>query len=199
MAITNMVPVEALRAAALVRSKSDVRYYLEGIYLHGNKVDATNGHIAYRAELDKSEAPELEGAQEFKLDLGVVKIKHKIPANTKSKPIAWAKFHMVDDGFIVYYLSHSGEMLDIGLAESIDYDRYPDFEERAFKFGELIAEPVGLNADYMAIASKILKKDRFPLTKVSCFGKESAVLVELLRKREAFGKERMVIMPARVD
>lgn len=43
-----IVKTMKLRAAAKFQAKNDIRYYLNGIRLSGNYIEATNGHVAVR-------------------------------------------------------------------------------------------------------------------------------------------------------
>lgn len=126
-----------LRAAQVCQAKNDPRGYLKGIHIKGDKIEATNGHVAVQLTMDKK----VRG--EFILD-----IKGKVPVKAKMSKLEFAK-----DSSLVKHYDHLGELLSIQPVK-VRGGNYPNFEKVIPKeFND--TGRFGVNASYLAMAEKM--------------------------------------------
>lgn len=124
---------DVLKSAMLYKSKKDVRYYLEGLYIDNNTVVAMNGHICFKAPIESDEQR-------------IIRFQGKLPTNFKECVITGDIAEFTDDKMNV--------VAKLGV-ENIDV-RYPNYNrlhnDQTGKVGE-----IGFRGDYLQILGKTAK------------------------------------------
>jgi DNA polymerase III subunit beta len=212
------LPFKIFEAAKEAMAVKDVRFYLNGIHLDGGKIESTNGHIAYRAELAESdiEGHALEGQcgfvhlQEYnnKFPNVIVGRFGAKPSRAVENKTVWITIESHGDerdngALIIGYIDANGERIAMQPASLID-GRYPDFER--FIKNEKNRKPEGdcffFNARYMSVPSKMLKREREfeGKIKITQRGDDKEIcmaVIDLLRTVSPCKSERLYIMSAR--
>lgn len=194
-----IVPIKILRAASIASAKMDVRYYLNGIHFTHNRIESSNGHVAYLAR-GKVEYPEWFTPTSTKYDV-IINLDHKIPATTRARNIQYAVFDVEENKtVIVRYMDFYGNQITIGQAELVDsqFPNIPKLVAKARRNEKKLEDSVGINTEYLAMPYQMMKDEKFPIVKFEMFGADTAVICSLYRPLEPCFKETFVIMPARI-
>lgn len=194
------IPFRIWESANLAAAKDDPRYYLKGVHIKGNRVEATNGHIAYMASLKDFELPECAaGCSPIKLGF-IVSPKNKIPKWSKKNPIAYVVITVNEKDADISYLSHYGERLSSDIANVIDgkFPNIPKLISTARRNPVNNQLPIGVNTKYLDLPNKMLSHCKWPIVKMELFGVDIAILFTLKREGLHEVKETLVIMPARL-
>lgn len=122
-----------LKAASLCKAKSDVRFYLCGIYIGDGFIAATNGHIALIANEESTKGMDLLIPAET-----IESMVRKVGNNPLIKTI---NVHQIDDEFWVLENNGSYELfkpmsgkfpdikrIDIEKPKDINFKEYPSFD-----------------------------------------------------------------------
>lgn len=131
---------QQLRAAMVCQSVKDVRYYLNGVHIKGNYIEATDGHRAVRMKL----ANRVRGEY-------ILKIKGRIPKCAKI-----SKFEFSNGENIVKHYDSFGDLVSINTVELLQ-GKFPDIGEVIEKNkeeGESDSQ-YGFNAKYMGDMAKM--------------------------------------------
>ena len=189
-----------LRSAAIAQAKQDVRYYLNGIHFHNDRVESTNGHVCYMAVCndDNPEWYDQWYDESWTEKDIIISIAGKIPA---SKKISYALIENDgDDRFLIRYLNKHGIQIDVGMGDKIE-GKFPDIPKliAGIRQQEKSSNAVGFNTGYLAMADKMFnRKRRFPIIKLELFGAQSAAVFTLVDKTSHGVKEVFVVMPAQL-
>lgn len=127
------INVEILKAAMLYKSKNDIRYYLEGLYIDNDTIVAMNGHICFKAPIESDEQR-------------IIKFQGKLPTNFKECVITGDIAEFTDDKLNV--------VAKLGV-ETVDA-RYPDYNRLYNSDVGKISE-IGFRGDYLQILGKTAK------------------------------------------
>ena len=188
-------------AVALAASKDDTRYNLTGIYCHAGpsgklRIVATNGH--YLAMVDTFEDFNAESDNSgVILDAAAVKI---LQTWLKDKTQTHATIESVDDANTITSI-----LLSCG-AQTANvmpiFGEYPNYRQvlPAEDKPQELKQGIGLNSEYIGIASKILKaanpKGRVRPSKWEFFDELSPVRIT---SDTDDGKVTIIVMPMRLD
>ena len=193
-----IIEFDVFEAASLFASGNDIRYYLNGVHLNKNRVESTNGHMGYMAKMDinRDIPSNIKGSLIYPNVM--IKTKNKIPQKTKKNKIMYVSITLGDDPRIDY-IDQFGDKVASDLIEIID-GRFPNlakiFSDSIKK--EPKGECFGINANYAAVFSKVMKREGFPIIKFHPKSSREAVLITFDRIHLIGVKESSLIMPARV-
>lgn len=124
---------DVLKAAMLYKSKKDIRYYLEGLYIDYDTIVAMNGHICFKAPIESDEQR-------------IIRFQGKLPTNFKECVITGDIAEFTDDKLNV--------IAKLGV-ETIDA-RYPDYN-RLYNDQTGKVVDIGFRGDYLQILGKTAK------------------------------------------
>lgn len=158
-----------LKAALMCCGKKDIRYYLNGFYIDGDTIVATNGHVAFKAPVDGCG------------DKRIVKFIGK-PPTTYTKCII--------DGDNAEFIDKMGDVVGILKIETIDA-RYPDYN-RLFTDTTNPTECIGFSGVYLELIGKVSKL--MSDNNVCKFEFDSAIKAT----KVSCGDAQLVLMPCRV-
>lgn len=127
------INAEILKSAMLYKSKKDIRYYLEGLYIDNDTIVATNGHICFKAPIESDEQR-------------IIKFQGKLPTNFKECVITGDIAEFTDDKLNV--------VAKLGV-ETVDA-RYPVYNRLYYDYIGEVSE-VGFRGDYLQILGKTAK------------------------------------------
>lgn len=127
------INAEILKAAMLYKSKNDVRYYLEGLYIDNDTIVATNGYICFKAPIESDEQR-------------IIKFQGKLPTNFKECVITGDIAEFIDDKLNV--------VAKLGV-ETVDA-RYPDYN-RLYNDDVGEVSEIGFRGDYLQVLGKTAK------------------------------------------
>lgn len=196
-----IVPIQILRAANVAAGSNDVRFYLNGIHFTHNRVESSNGHVAYMAK-GAPDTPTWFESNFDKYDV-IVKLSSKIPASTKRKNIQYAVVESDGDEskVLIRYMDFYGDQLHVGQGEVVDgkFPNIPKLVASTRRSEKKLDDDIGFNADYLAMPSQMLGKDKFNSVKFEMFAENTAGIATLLRSGIVTGfKEYLLIMPLRL-
>lgn len=127
------INAEVLKAAMLYKSKKDIRYYLEGLYIDNDTIVAMNGHICFKAPIESDEQR-------------IIKFQGKLPTSFKECVITGDIAEFTDDKLNV--------VAKLGV-ETIDA-RYPNYNRLYHDdIGEV--SEIGFRGDYLQVLGKTAK------------------------------------------
>ena len=173
------IPSKLLRAAMHCQAKSDIRYYLNGIHIKNNLVEATNGHVAVRMTM----------AESCEKDV-IVNIASTVPAKAVNTVL------VIDDEPIAKHYDKDEKLIAVSPASVIDGE-YPEIDEVIPSESKPVEE-IGINTSYLGLWAKMFKES--PAAKLTFNGSNSAVKItsnnEILN--EEYGNPLFVVMPARL-
>jgi|LGVF01.2.fsa_nt_gb hypothetical protein len=192
-----IVPIRQLRAAMVCVAKNDVRYYLNGIHFKSNRIESTNGHVAYMSASKEKNPDWFDG--EINPSELIVNIDGKVPASTRQKNIQWAVFEITEDEALIRYMDICGVQVAVGMGEVVvgRYPNTPKLLSTTRKSGKT-NDPIGVNTEYLAMLNLMMKGELYPLVKMESFDDKSAMIFTLRRVCSPDIKELMLIMPARL-
>lgn len=159
---------DVLKAAILYKSKKDIRYYLEGLYIDNNIIVTTNGHICFKAPIESDEQR-------------IIKFQGKLPTSFKECVINGDIAEFTDDNLNV--------VAKLGV-ETIDA-RYPNYNRLYHDdIGEV--SEIGFRGDYLQILGKTAKLlDEHQCCKFTFKNTIDGVKVEI-------GVANIILMPVRI-
>lgn len=202
------VPYKFFESAMMVAAKDDVRYYLNGVHLLGNKIESTNGHMCYQATIRESEGKlqTNNGSDDFDNawpDIIIAPVGAAPAASVKSKTV-WLHIQEVDDdnGFnlVIYYVDSTYNVLHIQPANSID-GRFPDVNRiiPTKKKKPTEAFQIGFNPEYLAMPKKLLfREKKFSSVVMEAYSQNESCKIELRRPATEAEQELLIIMPIRL-
>lgn len=172
-----------LRAAKHCQGKNDVRFYLNGIHIYKNIVEATNGHIAVKMTMKKK----IRGNY-------ILSIKGIIPAKAK-----FTKFEFNKSETIAKHYDIFGSLILVSCVDVID-GKFPDIDKvipKEFKAVDF----VGFNTEYVGVFSKMFGISNMGSAKFQFGGKTACALLTSTNGivNEEFGNPKFMIMPTRLD
>lgn len=207
------VPHKYWEAALMCADTDDVRYYLNGVHLSKNRIEATNGHVAYFAEFERYE---VDGNQRLAGQNGWVSQEEyngEWPdiiignfSTPPSKAVAKKTLYLLIDGdehgvLTIKFVDNQFNVIYVQGASIIDA-RYPDFS-RIMPKGEPSKEQfqIGFNPDYLALPAKLLYRENgrfFGTCAMTAWDSNLAAVIELKRFSRECEKEVLLIMPTRL-
>lgn len=196
-----VVPYKVWLAASMAMASCDVRYYLNGIHLKGQRVESTNGHVAYTAKILEHEV--IDCSQPFFPKDGVIiQPKNKIPKSTKAKDIHHVlieRGEFKQSEVSIKYLSLYKETLSTDIGIVVD-GRFPNQAKLMAdaKKRPIVNAPTGINTGYLSLPDKMLAGEKFPIITMKPTGATSSILFTLNRDYSIGAKEWLLVMPARV-
>lgn len=170
-----------LRAADAFRAKGDVRYYLNGIRISKDYIQATNGHIAIQ----------MDSGVKTRRDV-IVRFKGKIPVKAQKTKLEFSKGKN-----IAYHYDSLGELISAQVFD-IEEGKFPRFDrilpEKNIKGDEFPP----LNIEYMAVIKKAFPKENFMAVRPIHYDKNKAVIYETTElQNHLYGNPVIIIMPTR--
>lgn len=194
-----LICIDVLRSANECAAVDDVRSYLNGIHIKGDRVESTNGQVLY---MSKGSVPIDENwfVSDYHKEDFIIKINGKIP---KSKKIRYSSIESDgESNFIIRYFSGLGCQVDIGCGSSIS-GRFPNLPKLTAKIRRKTPSTfcVGLNSKYLGLVDKIFSRNhQFPAVSVEFFEEMEGVIITNKNPHDKLmcGKETMVIMPIRL-
>ncbi|CAL9962162.1 RusA-like Holliday junction resolvase [Vibrio phage K250 g1] len=208
------VPFKYWQAALHCAAVDDIRYYLNGIHLNKNKIEATNGHVAYRATFgywERDGVNYLNGQCGFveqhecngewpDIIIGALGTK---PTKSVQNKTVWLIIEKQEDSneLTIRYLDRYSKVIYLQSAEKVE-GRFPDFE-RIIPKGKVNKEQfnIGFNPNYLALPHKLLESegDKFSGTVVmKAWDTNSAATFELQRVARECESEVLIVMPKRI-
>lgn len=124
---------DVLKAAMLYKSKKDIRYYFEGLYIDNDTIVATNSHICFKAPIESDEQR-------------IIRFQGKLPTHFKECVITGNIAEFTDAKLNV--------VAKLGV-ETIDA-RYPDYNRLYNDQTGKVVE-IGFRGDYLQILGKTAK------------------------------------------
>lgn len=184
------LPAKLIKGAMNYQAKTDVRYYLNGVFISQKGfIAATDGQQLFNAEC--------EDAKQLKEDL-IVAIQGKVPAK------AW-KANLVffgdNDGYIWYQSSGEKTLKKNNTKEcnffSVIDGKFPDIGKVMPKGKTKAVDTIAVNPSHMATVSKTLKDMGavYPIVEFKLRGVSDAI--EVLLKTPEYNAT-VLIMPARM-
>jgi DNA polymerase-3 subunit beta len=170
-----------LRAAQMCHAKNDIRYYLCGIHIKGNIIEATNGHYAVRMAMDE----EVDGEH-------ILNVKGIIPKKADESEFIFG------DETIIKHRDSAGMLLSVHVVEVINKGRYPPIENFIPDSNKKVAtEEIGFNTKYLALFDKMFGSP----AKFELFGSKNSVKLTALNTiaNAEYGNPVFVVMPCRLD
>ena len=172
-----MFTLNQLKAVLLAAAKNDIRYYLNGVCIDGNKLIGTNGHLMIQFDIQDCEYKNLiipRFEVEWFIKLMDAKRKDKRVSKKDNSFITILK----DEDDFGYYL-HCEELVIKQWFKPID-GRYPD-SERAIPTERQGIQTISFNCEYLKLiqtAAKALyphKRDHY--AKFEFYGKGNGVKI----------------------
>lgn len=170
-----------LRAAQMCHAKNDIRYYLNGIHIKGNIVEATNGHYAVRMTMES----EVDGEH-------ILNVKGVIPKKAHESEF------ILGDEAIVKHRDASGLLLSVHIVDVIDKVRYPQIENAIPDSSKKVAtEEIGFNTKYLALFDKMFGSP----AKLELFGPKGSGKLTALNAivNIEYGNPIFIVMPCRIE
>lgn len=202
------VPTIAWDTARLFQAKQDVRYYLNGIHLSGNKIESTDGHTMYRCE-----------ASEASMDCGfigdlekqypdlIIQEEGAAPTKAVRKKSIWVVIEVDQkiNSAVIRYIASNGSTLAMQSANIID-GKYPD-SDKVFSKKETDNKTecefeVGFNAEYLKKVTDAFSGRKIPIAiKTTVNNSHDGVFFETADSinHASIGREIIVVMPLRIE
>ncbi|AHN84867.1 hypothetical protein Phi2_0058 [Vibrio phage phi 2] len=191
------VPYKFWEAALVCAAVDDVRFFLNGIHLNKNRIESTNGHVAYIAEFGKHE---IDGNNSINGQVGFCKFEEyngewpdvivghfgPKPSSSVAKKTIWLLIESDGDkDLLVKYVDSSCQVIHIQKAAVID-GAYPDFYDRVIPKGDPSKNKldVAFNAEYLAMPAKILQREGVKFSGqciLTTYGDRLAATIEIKR------------------
>ncbi len=171
-----------LRAAKVCQAKDDVRYYLNGIHIYKNKIEATNGHIAVQMTM----------TNRIKRDL-ILNIQGQIPKNAQDSVFVFGR-----DNFVKHYDSF-GWLIKISVVDVID-GKFPDINKKMPSNFKSITT-IGVNTGYLGLFSKMFDHKFGETARLKFTGENGVMLLtsESAPINNDYGNPKFLVMPTRMD
>jgi len=171
-----------LRAAKVCQAKDDIRYYLNGIHIYKNKIEATNGHIAVQMTMKNR----------IRRDL-ILNIQGPIPKSAEESIFVFGK-----DNFVKHYDSF-GSLIKISVVDVID-GKFPNIEKVMPTNFKKVAT-IGVNTGYFGLFSKMFDQNFGEVARLKFTGDNGAMLLtsdsQLIN--EDYGNPKFIVMSARIS
>lgn len=205
------VPFKYWQAATHCMANQDVRYYLNGIHLNGNRIESTNGHVAYFAEFEVNELDDFkvmngqcgylpkEEQNESWPDIIIGQFGAKASASIQKKTI-WLIIEGEESDLMIKYIDRNFNVIHVQTASKID-TRYPDINKIIPK-GKKNREQfnIGFNPNYLALPQKILASEKSEWSgtvKMNAWDTNTAATFEFERVARECKREVLIVMPMR--
>jgi hypothetical protein len=153
--------------------KSDVRYFLNGVYVSGGWIEATNGHYLFRAKVDTGRQKRL-----FTL-IG------NIPAKAHTTEISFPRK-------VATHKDAYGKVIGVSYVEEID-GKFPDCKKLIDGFEPVGVDSIGYNPEYMGLPHKLFKASGAALE----FGGEDKMAKAVFKTPDSDEVE-MYLMPMKI-
>jgi len=178
-------------------AQKDVRYYLNGVNINGNRLEATNGHYIFTATF-----PETIGDNQIFNLIGA-----KIPANAYMTEFSkievdeneeHEEHESVENAgkTVAIHKDRVGNFVGCNIVNVID-GKYPDIDRTVKDFKETPVSTIGFNSVYMGLPSKLFGKNADNM-KFTFGGERSATKVDFNKYNEMNGFDielQMILMP----
>jgi len=171
-----------LRAAKVCQAKDDVRYYLNGIHIYKNKIEATNGHIAVQMTMSKR----------VKSDR-ILNIQGPTPKKAQESEFVFGR-----DNFVKHYDSF-GSLIKISVVDVID-GKFPDINRVIPKHFKSIPT-IGVETTYIGLFGKMFDCRFGGIARLKFTGENGSMLLTSTSApiNNEYGNPKFVVMPARID
>ena len=172
-----------LRAAKCCQAKDDVRFYLNGIHIYKNIVEATNGHVAVQMTMKKK----IRG--NF-----ILNVRGSIPAKAKFTKFEFNKAETIAKHYDIF-----GSLIQVSCVDVID-GNFPDVN-RIIPTEFKPVDHVGFNTGYVGIFSKMFGNSNMGSAKFQFGGETACALLTSTNGivNEEFGNPKFLVMPMRID
>ena len=135
--------------------KSDVRYYLNGIYVAGTQIEVTNGHYLLKAYFEDDDTEPEEDK--------IFCLTGNIPATARDTEICFDKKQAI-------HKDKEGRVVGLSFVEIID-GKWPDTKKVIEGFAKCKIDEIGYNPEYAGLPHKIFGATGAKFT----FGGENAI------------------------
>ena len=169
-----------LRAANEFRARGDIRYYLNGIRINKDHIEATNGHIAIR----------MKSGIRTRLDV-IVDFKGRIPAAAIKTKLEFSKGKNT-----AYHYDGFEQCIGVQLFDIQD-GKYPDLSRVIPQEYSITDKPPSLQAKYMSVIDKAFKKEKFVAVKTLHNADQKVIFGVGGLPNEIYGEPLIVIMGTR--
>ncbi len=134
---TYIADSQLLKGMMKAAPKNDARYYMNGVHMFGNTIEASNGHYVFQATLES----DFEGDVIFRLT-------GDIPSSARETVLDFEKK-------LATHLNSKGQRLDVSAIEMVD----GSFPDTARFFGRNISDnplsEITVNTKYLSLATKL--------------------------------------------
>ena len=174
---------QQLRAAMVCQGKNDVRYYLNGVHIKGNRIESTNGHVAVVMTMKNRVRGDW-----------ILKIKGKIP-----KTSSISRFEFSKNESIVKHYDALGSLLSVHPVDVIE-GSFPDLDKITNR--DIVPAPyASFNAIYIAMLNEMF--DSKHGCNVAIFTNAPGGLLKVKpigpNIKKEYGNPLYVVMPVRHD
>lgn len=189
------LPARILKAAHMMQSKNDFRYYLNGIHVNSERIAATDGHTIF---INYSKTWSADFHNKYPENGYIINIQGKIPGAAHS-----ATFNEADDSIgIVVYRNTAGKIISRELFSTIE-GKYPDTNkidnrDRVTSINNVSYNPLYLSKCAMALSS-IQNGEKWKRATVSFCGDTIETLMQYEYKHAEYGICKCLIMPIAVN
>jgi DNA polymerase III subunit beta len=176
-----ILPIDAFLNASKCVEINDPRYYLEGVHVTKNTIEATNGHYLYQAKIKEFEYPDC--IKEMSLDSinpesMIIKMIQPVKKPAKTQGCEFIIFDVNENKVIATTVNQFGRELAVYLGEVIE-GIFPDARRVIPSGGGESTPLIGLNAGYLKKLSEVCG-GRFKSVKMNTFGDNKPVMFEVI-------------------
>jgi len=170
-----------LRAAKVCQGKDDPRYYLNGIHIYKNKIEATNGHIAVQMTMTTRTRRDL-----------ILNIQGPIPKKAHESIFVFG-----EDNFVKHYDSFSS-LIKISVVDIID-GKYPDIN-KVMPSDFKSVTTIGVNTGYFGLFSQMFDQNFGEVARLKFTGDNGAMLLTSDSQiiNDDYGNPKFIVMPSRI-
>jgi hypothetical protein len=171
-----------LRAAKLCQAKNDIRYYLNGIHIYKNKIEATDGHMAVQMTMSKR----------IRRDI-ILNINGAIPKKAISSVFVFGKENIVKNYDIF------GVLLNVLVVDVID-GKFPDLK-RVIPTKFKSVDCIGVNTSYIGLFGKMFECRWGDIAKLQFTSKNGTMMLtsNSVSVNFEYGDPKFIVMPVRLD
>ncbi|QHJ79974.1 MAG: hypothetical protein [Bacteriophage sp.] len=191
-----IIPMAVLRAHEKIRAKSDIRYYLNGIFFRGDEVWSTDGHIAMWSEDNYNFLEDLGDG--VIVQFGPIPAAKSIQSCVVDTETRIAYFFQVGiesrEALDEVDMSSRFRVTDISIVDG----RFPDINRVKAQAKVEAVENIGFSTRLLARTLDVSKalEQRFECATFTFHGKTSGAGVEIKSPNHTMN---LIIMPMRID
>jgi len=157
-------------------AKNDVRFFLNGVHVFGETIEATNGHYLFTAKIDKTEEDR------------IFKIIGTIPAKAQDTEISF-------ETNIATHKNFNNEIVGVGYVEVID-GKFPDTQKVIDKFKPEKVSEIAFSPEYLSLPKKLFGANGVTL---EFGGKDGTARAKFKHNKTSYTDIEMYLMPMRMD